>query len=314
MKAFRNILAVYDRAIGGDDVLVQSIRLARDFGAKLTIARILDDADLTVAAREEAKRRLGRLVPWIEQEGVGEVGTEILVGIPHVEITRHVVRAGHDLVIASAEAGWGIADIFRGSAAVNLMRKCPCAVWIMKPGQTQARSPVMVALGASVDRPAQALETRLLDLAVALARVRDVPLHAVSCWDVDGKESEMIRSEIRDRTRRAILAKHREKHEKALDALIVSCRDAGVDVRTHLPRGSHPRNIVALAQELRPGLVVMGAHGHAGVGGLLTGNSAETVFDAAPCGVLSVKPRGFRTPIATSASENAPADPGTGAL
>lgn len=314
MAAFRNILAVYDSAIGGDDVLVQAILLARDSGAKLTIAKILDDTDLTVAACDEAKRRLTRLVPWIAQEGVADVGTEILVGTPHVEITRQVVRAGHDLVISSAGTGRAISDIFRGSAATNLIRKCPCAVWIVKPGQNSAGSPVMVAVSAPVDRPACELETRLLDLGIALARAKDVPLHAVSCWDVDGSESEMVRSEIRDRTRRDILTKHREKHEKALDALIARCRDAGVDIRTHFPRGPHQRNIVSLAEELEAGLVVMGAQGRFGVSGLLMGNSAETVFDAAPCGVLSVKPDGFRTPIATSQAEKTPVNLGAEAL
>lgn len=314
MKAFRNILAVYDSAIGGDDVLVQAILLARDSNAKLTIARILDDTDQTVAACEEAKRRLTRLVPWVEQEGVHEISTDILVGTPHVEITRKVVRADHDLVIASAETGRGISEIFRGSAAVNLMRKCPCAVWIVKPGQNLAKSPVVVAVGAPVDRPTCGLEARLLDIGIMLARAKDVTLHAVSCWYVDGSESEMVRSEIRDRTRRDILTKHREKHEKALEALIASYRKMGVDVQTHFPRGSHQRNIATLAQQLRAGLVVMGTQGRFGVSGLLMGNSAEIVFDAAPCGVLSVKPDGFRTSIATSQAEKAPVDLRTEAL
>lgn len=314
MNGFHDILAVYDNAVGGDDVLVQAIILARDSGAKLTVARIQDESGPDTAACGEMKRRLTRLVPWIAQEGVTRVETTILTGTAHVEITRQVVREGHDLVIANAETGRGLTDIFRGSTATNLMRKCPCAVWIVKPGGGAAKAPVLVAIDAPVDRPAESLDTRLIDLAMKVARAKNAPLHAVSCWEVAGSESDMVRSEIRDSTRREILARHKERHEEALEALIGRCREPGIEIRTHLPRGAHQRNIVSLARDLEAGLVIMGAAGKPGMTGLLMGNTAEIVLGSAPCGVLSVRPDGFRTDIAISRAEQAPVKLGAGTL
>jgi universal stress protein E len=66
---------------------------------------------------------------------------------------------------------------------------------------------------------------------------------------------------------------------------------------THLPRGAHHDGIIATAEDLDAGLVVMGTSSRLGLSALLMGNSVEIVLDAASCGVLAIKPESFRTPV-----------------
>lgn len=305
-NGFDRILAVYDRSVGGDDVLVEAILLARATGAKLKVARVLGEYERSPAVLDEARRRLSRLVPWIVQEGVEQVSTEVLVGIPHAEIIREVLSQDHDLVIASTETGRSIKDVVLGSAALNLMRKCPCPVWIVKPRQIEqieTTLSVMAAVDVPAEGPAAELNAKILRCAAALAEARGAAIHLVNCWEVEGSEAEMLRSEIKDWTREKILRKHKNIHAQAVDALI-SCNGAPkTQLHIHLPRGTHQRNIISLAQQVNPMLIVMGTTGRMGLPGILLGNSVELILDAAPCGVLVVKPDGFRTPISVPAAD-----------
>jgi universal stress protein E len=42
---------------------------------------------------------------------------------------------------------------------------------------------------------------------------------------------------------------------------------------------------------------VMGTLGRAGIGGILIGNTAETILNRIDCSVMAIKPRGFVTPV-----------------
>lgn len=246
-------------------------------------------------AIDEAQKQLRRIVPWVVQQGVDAVSTDVLVGTPYVEISRHVLRHGHDLVLASSQIGGGIKDYILGTTAINLLRKCPCAVWIVKPRNTH-QPPVMVAIDAPVGRPAEPFALKILDLAAALARMQGVPLHVVHCWDVEANEGEMLRSEISDETRRAILVKHEEMRKHALEQLLAPYRRS-VQIETHLPRGVTQPKIVTLAEQHGIGLVVMGTASRVGIPGLLVGNSVERLLEATHCDVLAVKPDEFRTSV-----------------
>lgn len=303
MDRFTSILAVYDDAVGSDDVLVQSIVLARATGAQLTVARPMGEGAHSLAAIEEERRRLSRLMPWIEQEGIDCVETEVLVGAPHVEIVDQVVRRNHDLVIASAAAQRGIKNLFLGSTASHLMRKCPCAVWLKRPGCSERNPAILAAVDAPVDQPVDPINMKVLELGAALARAQDATLNVMHSWEVTGSEAEMLRSEIRDSTRRSILNRHRAKRRNALESLLARHREPSVSIETHLPRGAHQSNIVALADQLDVGLVVMGTTSRYGIPGLLIGNSVELVLDAVRCDVLAVKPDGFRTPLPVQHTE-----------
>jgi nucleotide-binding universal stress UspA family protein len=221
----------------------------------------------------------------------------VVIGTPYVEISCRALQHEHDLVIASAADDRGFKDIFRGATAVNLMRKCPSAVWLVKPG-TAPRSPaIMAIIEAPTEGPSNALGIKVLDAATAMAGVWGADMHVVQSWEVHGNEAAMLRSEITDTTRHAILTKHEATHRKALEELLGRYRKSQVPMEVHLPKGRPAENVVTLADRLQVGLIVIGTEGRIGVSGLFNGSSAEQVLQDVDCDVLSVKPDHFRTPI-----------------
>jgi nucleotide-binding universal stress UspA family protein len=297
MDRFRNILAVYSDDPGGDDVLVQAVGLARASGAALTVVNPWAPPRPTKMV-DEARRRLLRIVPWIEQEGVTDVTTRVIVGTPHIEIIRNVLEDEHDLVIVGAECGHGIRDVIFGNTAINLMLQCPCAVWVLKPGQSTPCANVVAALNLCGDQPdGDDVDDRILDLAASLARAHDARLHLVHFWQAEGRDDEMLRSEIRRKTMRQILRRNESTRREAVNALLNSCPMAPTEPEIHLPRGSPHARLVELVDRLSADLVVMGTACRRGVSRLLTGNLSEAVLSGARCGVLAVKPNEFRTPV-----------------
>ncbi|MGD9867857.1 MAG: universal stress protein [Hyphomicrobiales bacterium] len=297
MKKLRHILAIYDDGIGGDDVLVQAVRVARGNGANLTIAKPLGNYPGSPATVSEAERRLSRLIPWINQEGVDNVSTGVILGTPHVEIAREVLLKKYDLVIAGEQAGGGLKDIIRGSVAHNLVRKCPAPVWIVRRRRGSVQG-VLAAVEAPLDDPSNPLDVSVVEKAAEIAASINSRLHVLHSWQIEGGDAEMLSSEIRDTTRRSILDSHASRRSRAVKTLLDNCRLHGVTVHTHLPRGDHLQNIIMLAGQLGPELTVMGTAGRDGLQRLLSGNAVETVMAGTRCGVLAVKPDDYRTPIA----------------
>lgn len=298
MDVVDNILAVYGDTVGSDDVLLQAVMLARASRARLTIVNALGEYPQSQAAVEEARRRLSRIVPWLQQEGVDDVATEVLVGTPYIEITRMAVCGQHDLVIVGTECGGGLKDRLRGGTAVSLMRKCPCPVWVVKPRQPVPSRAVMAAVDAPVDGSVEEINDKILAIAMAVAEAQKAHLHVVHCWTVTGSDADMVRSEIRDNTKRAIYNKHEAQHREAVQRMLARYEGRNVEISLHLPRSLPQPGIVAMAGKLDVDLVVMGTTSRVGIPGLLMGNAAERILDEVSCGVLAVKPDGFRSSIA----------------
>lgn len=82
----------------------------------------------------------------------------------------------------------------------------------------------------------------------------------------------------------------RQAAQTALAAAATRARADGIAVTTTLCGGHPPREILAVAGETGPDLVVIGTHGHGGVEHLLLGSVTEKVMRKAPCPVLVVPP------------------------
>lgn len=308
MNRFKRILAVYDDGPGGDDVLVQAVALARANGASLAVVNPQGNPKSPEVV-DEARRRLRRILPWIAQEGVTDVTTEVLVGTPHVEIIGKVMRDDHDLVVVCAERSSTLKGMLVGSTATKLMLKCPSAVWLLKPGQSLPCSNVVAALQPPLeDRSQDDLNGKILDLASSIAWSDGACLHVVHFWDVEGAEGESIRSELPLQRRRQILDRHEGMRRRALNTLLARHATAQVAHEIHLPRGRPELHMAGMATRLSADLIVMGAECRLGLSRLLMGNFVESVLSSVRFSVLAVKPDEFQTPVAVSA--NAYSQPG----
>ncbi len=298
MHRFKNILAVYGDHVGADDVLDQAVALTRANGARLTLIDVLPEQYATDAELAERRKRLGRLLPSIEAEGGGKIAVEVFVGTAFLTIIKQVLSANHDLVIASADDGASLRRLYFGSTATHLMRKCPCPVWIIKPNQPHRFANILACIDPKTNEGSgNELDEKILDLATSLAVANAAKLHVVHAWEVEGKDRDTVRSEIHDETLGSILAKHEALHRSRVDRLLARYAPIAIDLHVHMPRATPQRAILELVETQNIDLIVMGTVSRTGIAGLIIGNAAESILSVVHCGVFTVKPRGFVTPV-----------------
>ena len=215
MRRFKDILVVYDGNVGAEDALNQAMMLAKANEAKLTVVDLVEEGRYSFSSIKERERRLQRLVPAIRTESVNDVCAKVLTGTPFLEIIKQVLRGGHDLVIAGVEGGSIVKSVFFGSTVTHLIRKCPCPVWIVKPGQTVPYGRILAAIDPKQDGPANDnLNTKIMDLATSLARMTEAGLDVIHAWEVTGKDWDTVTSEVPPGMRRPSLASTRTGTER----------------------------------------------------------------------------------------------------
>ena len=323
MDRFKHILGVIDPRGAVGTVLDRALSLARNNQAKLTIVDVVPrmtagigmpdggpiSADLQQAVVADTNDRLQQvLAPYREHMAIQ---SKVLVGTPFLEIVREVLREQHDLVIKTPEdPGW--LDRLFGSDDMHLLRKCPCALWLVKQSATEPHSRILAAVDVGSAHPAdelpvrQSLNKKVLELAVSLSLSGFAELHVANICQAIG-ENALRSSQIRwpDSEVGAYVETVRQQHETALDSLMddvvrLHGRDAVeyLKPRRHLIKGQARREIPRLVDELDIDLVVMGTVARTGVPGFIIGNTAEAILEQINCSVLAVKPEGFETPIA----------------
>ena len=291
MKRFKNILAVYNDTIGADDALTQAAALAIANRARLTLVDVLHPSATTPEQRKEREKCLQRTVNHLKLDGVERASYELLTGIESVEIIDQVLQKKHDIVIASAEGGSPIRNALYGRPAIQLLRKCPCPVWLLKPGHSLQHGRVLAAVDPDPARPeSDELNIKIMDLSTSLAKSYQADIHVIHAWKVHGKDADTLSSEIRDTTRASLLEKHLNIHKERVDGLLENYHLERVPHAVHLPRDIPERAILETVNEEEIDLIVIGASSRVGLAGFLSGHAAEAILAAVRGGVLTVKP------------------------
>lgn len=297
MKRFKKILAVYNDRVGSDDVLSHATKLALANDASLSVIDVRKQSASVPTEFVERRKRLDRIVTSIKSGGVRETTPVVVAGTPFLEIIRQVLIADHDLVVTGAEPNTTFMSYFFGSTATHLMRKCPCPVWVVKPDQQQRYENVLACVNPSADGDNE-LDQMIVDLALSMAERNGINAHIVHAWDVEGADQDRIQSELPDAVRNQILKTHEAEHRARTERLLVNAPNNSAACRLHLPRAAEPQwAILDLIEKLDVDFVVLGTVSRVGIPGFLIGNTAETVLSLVKCGVITVKPRGFVSPV-----------------
>lgn len=186
-----------------------------------------------------------------------------------------------------------------GSTTMHLLRKCPCPVWVIKPGQPQPYHRILAAVDpATADPDHLALNATIMELATSLARLEQSELLIVHTWTMAGESilrsgRAQVSGETVDRLLRDCQAAHRQR----LIELLQRHPLEGLKYEAYLLKGEAAALIPQLAQAKEVELIVMGTVNRAGIAGLLIGNTAEKVLRRVDCSTLTVKPEGFVTPV-----------------
>ena len=83
--------------------------------------------------------------------GISDVQVSVLVGSPFEKIIQQVLQNSHDLVIAAPGEDSGFGSLYFSSTATQLMRKCPCPVWIIEPDLPVNSSRILACIDPTED-------------------------------------------------------------------------------------------------------------------------------------------------------------------
>lgn len=236
------------------------------------------------------------------------VTVRVTHGKTFVEIIRQVMAHDIDYVIKTAEPLKGARRAVFASTDQHLLRKCPCPVWLRLPGAAARPRRILAAVDVDDWDAAEpgiqaALNQRVVDTALTLARGAQASVEVLHVWDAEGEGmvwAFAAQSDADLRAQRYVNAVL-EARKSALDTLVAgrraqAARD-GVQMAARLVRGSPATAIPAHAREIGADLVVMGTVARTGLDGIIIGNTAEDIVNTIDRSVVAVKPDGFVSPI-----------------
>jgi universal stress protein E len=323
MKRFKDILCVMEPQAACQCALERAVALGESNQARVTVATVIErvpegiripeggpgPGDMQARLTEAQAQRLKTLIE--PHHARVKIKAKVLVGTSFLEIIREVLRNDHDLVIKCPESPDWLDRFFAGDD-MHLLRKCPCPVWLVKPGTAESYQRILAAVDVDDNYPPAELKTRqalndmVMELAGSLAVSEFAELHVVHAWEAVG-ESAMRHGAFMSQPEDEVNAYVEEvgrRHAQLLNTLMQETgaklgQDAMdyIKPQRHLLKGSARKEIPALAKRLQVDCIVMGTVARTGVRGFIMGNTAETILEQIDCSVLAIKPPGFETPV-----------------
>ncbi len=307
MRSFERLLVHVDPAPPAQPALERALRLADAVGATITIAAVIEEPprrsravreDVTSLVRTHLQAQLDALAAQAARAHPAvAVATRVLEGKPAIEIVREVLRGGHDAVLrahAAPAAGRSPFD----AVDMQLLRKCPCPVWLVGASADPYRRLVAAVDPAPDDPVEQRLNQKILELALFLAETDGAELVVLHVWDAFGEE--LVGLHAGPEEVRAYVAAARAAAQADLDALLEPYRARLGRARIALEKGEPGRTIPAFVHAQGADLLVMGTVARTGLAGFVMGNTAERVLASLACSVLTVKPDGFVSPVSAA--------------
>ncbi len=301
------ILAYLDPAAKNKTLLETLIRHAKREGAEVLAMCVLRNLpwyatvdrrrfkQIREALEHEAQARLAEDVAVLEEAGI-KVRAKVAWGRPYEEIIREALRRRTQLVFKTGHPESKDESRLFGSTAMHLFRECPAPIWVVKPRRTSRNRRILVAVDPTEPAPGEVdLNVELLEWAQRLAKDEEAELHVCHAFTIMGEH--LLRKRMAPHEYQQYLedvrARVRDEMTQLLAGFGLSLEDRGV----HLLKGDPGRVIPALAARKKIDLLVMGTIARTGVPGLLLGNTAERMLKTVDCSVLTLKPKGFVSPV-----------------
>jgi nucleotide-binding universal stress UspA family protein len=243
----------------------------------------------------ELRARLEKFVEPVRQKPL-RLTVETRYGTPFLEIIRAVLRDQRDLVMLTAEGTGELQERLFGSTSLHLMRKCPCPVWVLKPGPQTRFARILAAVDPR-DPEHDALNIKIMELATSLAAQEQSELHIMHAWTLPYEERLRNRGSLPKQQLDGMVEQARAEHQARLDALLAKFPLNELKHEVHLIKWPADTAIDHVARMQRVDVIVMGTVCRTGIAGFFIGNTAETVLRDVTCSVLAVKPDGFVTAV-----------------
>ncbi len=207
-----------------------------------------------------------------------------------------MLRGDHDLVLRVAKGKDSRHHGFFGSTGSKLLRKCPCAVWLVATSTTPKFRHVLGCVDTSTGEQLDAeLNDKVYELASSISQYhggRFSIIHAWSIWN-----EQMLKSRMKPDEFVEMENNNHEQVQKLLDSFVGKHPDHVRADNISLVKGEAPVMIPEFARRNGVDLVVMGTVARSGLSGMIMGNTAEQILNGLECSVLALKPSNFVCPI-----------------
>lgn len=287
------IVVATDFSDNADQALRWAAHLARQQRARLVVAHaslpasppapefVVLPVEYFEELHEHDRKRLEAVAAKL-REGDLEVESELIVGAAAPGILEIASRRRADLLVVGTHGRTGLKRLLLGSTAAQVVRKSPCPVVTVHPGNAGKPRPIRTLLlptdfSADATRAAEAA-TRAL---AADGRRRIVLVHAFS-----------LPVESTHLPARVLLDAIRVANQGAnarIQELASRLRRPGAEVDTIVREGVPADVVLEVAKAIGPDLIAMGTHGCSGLKRLFLGSTTESVLPSAPCPVLTVR-------------------------
>jgi nucleotide-binding universal stress UspA family protein len=302
---FERILVNVNSMMGDQPELRQAMELAGRMQSRLTLVDVLPD--VPPAARRFVSASIEQELVDHRWERLRQIaatapsGTEVAVlrGTPGISLVREVLRGGYDLLIRAHGLEKSGTPAY-GPIDMQLLRKCPCPVWLVGAGSPVPPRRILAAIDASCNDPGEAdLNRAIIDTALSVRGAQDpvTLLYAWSAYGYDLLERRMSREEFQ-----AFVAAASDAAAQDLHGFVSGLGARRADVRPVLLEGEPHEVLSQHAREHNVDLVVLGSVARTGLAGFVMGNTAERILRELRGSVLAIKPASFVSPVTLEAT------------
>jgi nucleotide-binding universal stress UspA family protein len=284
---FERLVVAYDGSEPAGAAAELAFELARRRDARLTLAYVLELPDPYLGLPQVAPRIeraeedwRGRLAALANGAPDGaSVDTEVVVANEAGPALLELLRERRAEVLVGGTHGvGGLKRTLLGSVSQRLVEHAPCSVLLVRdqPRLDGPRTVVACVDGSGATQAVLAMAQR----AAVILSAQLVLAHAVH---------ELIPSFASTDEKHALREWARDQGQRILDEARASVAAPLEDVAEDLREGRATHELVALCDERRPVLAVVGSRGLHGFKGLLLGSTARHLVNNAPCPVLIVR-------------------------
>ncbi len=268
--------------------------LAARTGASLTLLRVLEEVAGTDAPLGGESRSIRDILTEVETGRVGDeadrlraagldVKVEVCWGVPWEVVLDLVRRDGYDLCVKPATGQSHAGQVFFGSTALFLFRRCPCPVWVVGD---DGGLPSRVLAAVDPTTSGRGVANRIVDWAEQVAGWSGGAAHVATAWHA--RAAELLKDDLSATDWKSYVDDARDRAERDLGALLSERESPTPSERVHLLEGTPQEALPRFAEERDVDLIVMGTLGRKGGVGDLLGETAETVIRQVRSSVLTI--------------------------
>ena len=254
---------------------------------------------LRAAALEEVFQALEQMAEPLRQAGKN-VSCKVAWDSPlHEAIVREALLIEADFVIKATHHHSAISRALFTNTDWHLIRECPAALWLVKPTPDRDDATVMAAVDPTHEHDqTAALDHRILQTAQLLATLFEERLELVHIFEPPPPPMLGVypaAAPVAAASNSDLVNEARAAHLLALQNLAA---DGGFPAaQVHLREGQRVAKLPAAADELKAGIVVMGAITRSRIDRAIVGHTAEQTLEFFPCDIVVVKPDDFKSPV-----------------